>query len=232
MRPSPAVEAEPEDKTEADRVTKKPRSMKWMMARLKCELCGKFYVSQQKLERHWLTHSEQPCQGSAFEHLLKQLRRVAMENRAKVFVEEVSDFVERVQFLAKRLFTDDLNTPAQIVDDSAARVLAIPPGAYRFNMTALNADADPVGATMESATLPTDCPLPEIQAALEDSCIGDDPSKINLADISDDSLFQSVEDLVREKIRNLTEEDLANAVPHFDSSTVDLSLELFQFPSN
>ncbi|XP_059617189.1 uncharacterized protein LOC132262072 [Phlebotomus argentipes] len=230
MRPAaPAEVTEPEDKAEADRVAKKPRSMSWMMARLKCELCGKYYVSQQKLERHWLTHSEQPCQGSAFEHLLKQLRRVAVENRAKVFVEEVSDFVERIQFLAKRLLTDDLTFPAQLVDESAARVLAIPRGAYRFNMTALNADADPVGTP--DVQLNSDCQLPEIQAALEDSCIVD-PSKINLADISDDSLFQSVEDLVREKIRNLTEEDLANAVPHFESSAVDLSLELFQFQNN
>ncbi|GAB0097077.1 hypothetical protein DMENIID0001_126700 [Sergentomyia squamirostris] len=235
VRPAAQTEVtELEDKAETDRVTKKPRSMKWMMARLKCELCGKFYVSQQKLERHWLTHSEQPCQGSAFEHLLKQLRRVAVENRAKVFVEEIADFVERVQFLAKKLFTHDSLIPMQIVDENAARVLAIPPGAYRFNMTALNGTSETTNTEEieRNENLPNDCSLPEIHGALSDSCISDDPAKINLADISEDSLFQSVEDLVREKIKNLTDEDLANAVPHFETSSVDLSLELFQFHNN
>lgn len=222
MRPATTTDV-PEDKVE-ERVTKKPRSMKWMMGRLKCELCGKFYVSQQKLERHWLTHGEQPCHGSAFEHLVKQLRRVAYENRAKVFVNEISDFVERVQFLAKRLLTHDPSFPIQHVDHAAAHVLGVPGGSYRFNMTALDAD----GGAPET---PPECHLPEIQAALEDSCMTD-PTKISLADINDDSLFQSVEDIVREKIRNLTEEDLATAVPHFESSAVDLSLELFQFQTN
>ncbi|XP_055685343.1 uncharacterized protein LOC129791293 [Lutzomyia longipalpis] len=231
MRPAAQADVtEPEDKVETERVTKKPRSMKWMMGRLKCELCGKFYVSQQKLERHWLTHGEQPCQGSAFEHLLKQLRRVAYENRAKVFVNEVADFVERVQFLAKRLLTHDPSFPIQHVDHSAAHVLGVPVGSYRFNMTALSEDAQPEGAP-DTPPATTDCHLPEIQAALEDSCMTD-PTKISLADINDDSLFQSVEDIVREKIRNLTEEDLATAVPHFESSAVDLSLELFQFQTN
>lgn len=233
------------------------------------------YLGENKVKKHLKAHpdhemmenhkDETQKEDGLFECLLKKIQNTPKNEKPNRFLNEISDFIAKLDLIRSRLICSSSTSVTQYFDQNSSKAFGIEKGNYQINPNALdNININDLSAYSQHSQIPDD-DFPSIVETnslsagqhLEynlnlslDSITG---SKINITEgISEESLLQSVEDLVKEQIKNLPEDALTSSTPvtfhHINDNAVeavgikdhvvasatqviDLSIDLFQFHS-
>lgn len=121
----------------------------------KCKKCNKIYLGYNRMARHlesFPDHGDlselfqmkvknlQTYDDTLFQYLIKKIRKIPRENRARQFFDEISNLTRRIQLLVPKLITENTECPFEYIDHEMMKVLNIPTGKYFIDMEALNND--------------------------------------------------------------------------------------------
>lgn len=207
-----------------------------------------------------------------FNFLLDNIKKTIKPDRMKFFLNELSDFMGKLDCLRSQLLSTDTNSTIQYIDKNVGRAFCLQPGNYHINENALlsenfnNSQQLSPLVYHHSTPVNIDGTNAIVDAFSSNSNANHPPIEYNLNNISLDSisnskimhlpesmsneslLLQSVEELVKERIKNLPDENVLttnnvvsfdhisdNAVEaavgnhHHKTNDLDLSLDLFRF---
>lgn len=227
-----------------------------------CPTCSKMFLGK-RMQQHFtafpdhrpnLERQKLLDEMSLFKFLVAKVQRTPQDQRADVFLNEVSDLVEQLQSRSSRMIRN--TSGLQFVNSKTSKVLGIPEGHYSLDVSSIDAPPDPVIHFENLGPPPVVVPRLDynLSMSLDDTST---EAKMHLSGpiASEESLLRTVDDLMKEGMKKL-DQDLLNPpaetqVIHYDHGSdnaveavsmketstqgtpiLDLSLDLFQFNSN
>ncbi|KAL5276014.1 ZNF839 family protein [Megaselia abdita] len=211
----------------------------------KCPTCGKIFLGKRML-KHFLAHPDHkinptspPQKTDVYSFLVDKVRNSLENERTEVFLNEISNFVTKLQDLSSRLIHN--TSGMHFVNQNSSKVLGIPEGCYSLDINALF-----------STDVVSEPELPEYNSL---SNISLNLSSDHIPQ-SEESLLKTVDDLVKEGIKKLDnfdhhsitdnaveaevimksskETDTSNSTlppPHPSLMDLSLDVDMFQFKS-
>lgn len=160
----------------------------------KCPTCGKIFLGKRML-KHYLAHPDHKVQlisplqeMDLYSYLVNKVKSSLENERTDVFLNEISNFVTKLQDLSSRLIHN--TTGMHFVNQNSSKVLGIPEGFYSLDINAL-------------FSTDTIIPGPELPEYNSLSNISLNLSSDNIIQQSEESLLKTVDDLVKEGIKKL-----------------------------
>lgn len=161
----------------------------------KCPTCGKIFLGKRML-KHFLAHPDHkilqpislPQKMDVYSFLVDKVKTSLENERTDVFLNEISNFVTKLQDLSSRLIHN--TTGMHFVNQNSSKVLGIPEGYYSLDINALFT----TDSIMPEPVLPEYNSLSNISLNL---------SSDNIIPQSEESLLKTVDDLVKEGIKKL-----------------------------
>lgn len=225
-----------------------------------CPTCNKIFLGK-RMQSHFnafpdhrpnLERQKIYDELSLFKFLVGKIQRTSQDQRADVFLNEISDLVEQLQARSSTMIRN--TSGLQFVNSKTSKVLGIPEGHYSLDVNSLDAPPEPI-IHFENL-VPPPVVVPRLDYNLSMSL--DDASteaKLHLSGTiaSEESLLRTVDDLMKEGMKKLDHGLLHPPEPqviHYDHGSdnaveavsmkdtsrstpiLDLSLDLFQFNSN
>lgn len=132
-----------------------PKRRRGPIDRFKCEKCGKTYWTERKLQLHIASVHEgagtdDSLHIDCFNYFLGKLKKVSMNLRGKIFLDEMEVFVQKIQRLMQKLIRrfeetrmkDSFLNYSQVhqIPKSMAAILNVEAGQYHFNTEIIDAD--------------------------------------------------------------------------------------------
>ncbi|XP_055911671.1 uncharacterized protein LOC129945776 [Eupeodes corollae] len=225
-----------------------------------CPTCNKIFLGK-RMQHHFQAFPDHRPntdrqkileEMSLFKFLVGKVQNTSQDQRADVFLNEISDLVEQLQARSSRMIRN--TSGLQFVNSKTSKVLGIPEGHYSLDVNSIDAPPDPIVHFENLAPPPVIVPRLDynLSMSLDDTST---EAKMHLsgAIASEESLLRTVDDLMKEGMKKLDHDLLHPAEPqviHYDHGSdnaveavsmketsqgtpiLDLSLDLFQFNSN
>ncbi|XP_055845096.1 uncharacterized protein LOC129911354 [Episyrphus balteatus] len=225
-----------------------------------CPTCNKIFLGK-RMQHHFnafpdhrpnLERQKMFEEMSLFKFLVGKVQRTSQDQRADVFLNEISDLVEQLQARSSQMIRN--TSGLQFVSSKTSKVLGIPEGHYSLDVNSIDAPPDPIVNFENLAPPPVVVPRLDYNLSMSlDDTSAEAKMHLSGAIASEESLLRTVDDLMKEGMKKLDHDLLHPTQPqviHYDHGSdnaveavsmketsqgtpiLDLSLDMFQFNSN
>lgn len=184
-----------------------------------CGTCNKLYLGRTRMVKHlenFPSHGDKSAvlarlketpktitKNSLYDFFIRKIKATPITDRSKLFIAELSNFVKSIEDLVPQILKENPQGSIDFVDKNSSKILGIPCGDYQLDLTFqtnLKTDEDLNSSNNR---------LDYLNISLEDA------DKTNL---SDESLLRSVDELVKERWKNIGDDEEVNT---YINNTVD-----------